>query len=113
MGEVPADGVVKVPEQWGGKNIIAIDETAFKYVDGVKKIIMPNTVVDIEEKALKKIESEYFSVSDKDNGKDKDNVKDNNGNLWIYIIIGAVVVIAGAIAFVLLKKKTADKIKEN
>ncbi len=46
------------------------------------------------------------------NGKDKDNGKDNNGNLWIYIIIGAVVVIAGAIAFVLLKKKTADKIKE-
>ena len=51
----------------GGNNLI--DETAFKYVDGVKKIIMPNTVVDIEEKALKKIESEFFSVSDKDNGK--------------------------------------------
>jgi hypothetical protein len=115
MGEVPADGVITIPENWGGQKIIGIDETAFKYVEGVKKVIMPNTIFNIEEDALKKIETEYYSVkSDEKKDKDDNNGKNGGGNAWIYFVIGgAVVIIAGAVVFILLKKKSVGKSMEN
>ena len=41
LGTVPKVGTVSVPAEVNGKKVTRVDDTAFKYVDGVKKVILP------------------------------------------------------------------------
>ncbi len=110
MGEVAADGVVEVPEKWGDQPIISVDETAFKYVEGVKKVKLPSTVTSYEENAFKKIEVEHYSVNESDKNKENENDNDNDkNNSWIYYVIGSAVLLAGVVAVLLILKKKSSK----
>ncbi len=43
VGGVPSNGTVTVPSTVGGKTVNAVAATLFKYVDGVKRIVLPTS----------------------------------------------------------------------
>lgn len=77
LGEVPENGTITVPALLGGKSVTAVENTIFKYVDGVSKVVFEGNGVTVEEGALDgmtKIESFWDGTSVKPTvGTGKDN----------------------------------------
>lgn len=60
LGTVPENGTVTIPALLGGKSVTAVDNTTFKYVDGVSRVVLESNGVNVEEGAfdgMTKIES--------------------------------------------------------
>ncbi|MBR2043757.1 MAG: DUF4886 domain-containing protein [Clostridia bacterium] len=51
-GDVPATGTLTVPTVVNGKTVTRVDDTAYKYVDGLKKLILPEADIVYEDGAL-------------------------------------------------------------
>ncbi len=51
-GTVPKVGTIVVPETIGGKKVVRVDDTAFKYVEGLSKLILPDADIEYEDGAL-------------------------------------------------------------
>jgi hypothetical protein len=100
MGEAPADGTVIIPADFDGQKVLMVDETAFKYVDGIKKVIIPANI-EFEEKAFKGIEKEVVSVK-----KGNDNISEEKGNAdsSLTLIIIAVIAVIIVIMTMLMSK---------
>lgn len=77
LGAVPENGTITVPALLGGKSVTAVENTIFKYVDGVSRVVFESNGVTVEEGALDgltKIESFWDGTSVKPTvGTGKDN----------------------------------------
>ncbi len=109
MGEIPADGVIAIPESVDGKTVNRVDDTAFKYITGVKKVVLPNLDIKYEEGTLDKITSVEDLRDDSILYPKKKN--ENAGKIVITaVIISAVVLLTLAIiGFVFIKRKKSGK----
>lgn len=52
-GTVPDDGVIVIPDTLGGRPVVGIGERAFANLDKLTKIVIPETVVTIDDDAFK------------------------------------------------------------
>ncbi len=52
LGAVPENGTITVPALLGGKSVTAVENTIFKYVDGVTRVVFESNGVNVEEGAL-------------------------------------------------------------
>ncbi len=52
MGKVPATGTLAVPTVVNGKTVTRVDDTAFKYVEGLSKLILPDANITYEDGAI-------------------------------------------------------------
>lgn len=106
MGEVPADGTIEIPVSVDGKTVKTVDDTAFKYIEGIKKVILPNQTIKYEKGALDKI------ATVEDLRKQKGGDKEEGNNILLIIIISVAVLIVAAVLlllkFAVLKKKKTE-----
>jgi len=66
LGTVSENGTVTIPALLGGKSVTAVENTIFKYVDGVSRVVFESNGVTVEEGALDgltKIESFWDGTS--------------------------------------------------
>lgn len=122
VGTVPEDGNVTIPEKIGDKTVYYVDNTIFKYVDGVKSVLLMNSGVEVESGAFNSIEikkniitadttvsdSSDASSSEADNQEQKEQVKPKSPiNPIIYWVVGIVCLLAVAtvVALILILKK--------
>ena len=107
MGTVPEDGKISIPSTLGDKNVLCIDNTTFKYVEGVNSVTMDGGIT-IESGALNNISIEENIIiagnnSSNDNqNKDEDAKTPISGGVIALIIVGAVLLIAVAAAAIVL-----------
>ncbi len=52
MGSVPTNGIIKLPAEICGKAVKRVNATTFKYIDGINKIILPNSDIVYDNGAL-------------------------------------------------------------
>ncbi len=109
MGAVPSDGVIKIPETIGGKNVVNVDDTAFKYVEGIKKVILPSANITYEEGALKNIAEVEDLREDKATSKKKKKDGEDNTIVTVIVVSSALVVLVLAVLAVLILKKRRKK----
>lgn len=107
MGNVPADGVIEIPEKLGDKRVLIVDDTAFKYIDGIKKVVLPNASIAYEEGTFKPT----FAVEDnRDTSttkkKKNPNAKENSIEpMLIIVIVCCVLVLIAAVVIILIFRK--------
>lgn len=115
MGAVPSNGVIEVPTTLGGKTVSVVDDTAFKYIDGIKKVVLPNADIKYEDGTFKA----GFSVDD-NRGSDTSSAKKKKKNpnakdealdpvLIVVIVCSVLAVIAAAVILLVFKKKRTNK----
>ena len=109
MGAIPNDGVITFPESVDGKTVNRVDDTVFKHIKGIKKVILPNFAIKYEDGALKNIRTVEDLRDDSILYPKKQN--ENNGkNIIIVVIISVVILlIIAVLAFILIKKKKSKK----
>ena len=61
MGKVPKDGVIKIPDVIDSKAVKKVNATAFKYIDGIKKIVLPHTHIIYDDGAI----NQYKTMKEK------------------------------------------------
>ena len=52
MGKVPKKIAINLPDVIDGKKVLKINATTFKYIEGIKNVIIPNTNIVIDDGAL-------------------------------------------------------------
>lgn len=122
VGTVPADGKITIPDKIGDKTVNCVDDTVFKYVDGVKTVLLMNSGVEVESGAFNSITIEQnFETSTpldeedkqeeiKDSGAPKEKEKNNNPSVnpliyWIVGIVCLLAVVTVVVVILVLKKK--------
>ena len=99
VGTVPSDGNVKIPSKIGDEQVLCIDDTLFKYVEGVNSVTMEGGIT-IENGALNNIELiEDIITADKSNLNNEKDEDDASPKIKPEIIVLAVI---GAAALLLI-----------
>ncbi len=95
--EVGEDGVVEIPAYVNGKPITALDDKVYENVKGVETLIIPRSIKSFDSGA-------YFGFNLQFVDAKKPPVPFYK-SVWFYIGLGGAVILAGAVTFVLIKKR--------